>query len=423
MCRLLLEHGADRFEYVGKGQVALEVAGRYFNFREFAPRGESDAVREYVAKLVEIRDKHYAEIDKNNENVVKIRLSENAVWGADIRGLYYNDEYRVPHHGFHKSEIMSFVQEMIWNGFFPSHALHRHMNALERLYFRRYNVETLMWWQQNMNYLELVIPVTRWKTGTLAVFIHETRHSPESFPLLMFGQHQRIFKNSARAKTDMSIFRTADSKVVAGPDVNMIPVTRYAKGMSKGLFYDAEEDRTVYCGTFYYMEPESNVFLRFTRALRAADKREAFLALGQDDIDIEDRETVESLIVKRIATDPVFDLNTTPAQFVQVVNETEAKMWNTRHKVRICPDVKEMIKIFQSRRPATLQEDRTFYSADLLDVYAHQDGYDQPLCNAARAQGYDVVILERMVGSRQLVTEVLDTRSREESIQNLCFLE
>jgi hypothetical protein len=61
------------------------------------------------------------------------------------------------------------------------------------------------------------------------------------------------------------------------------------------------------------------------------------------------------------------------------------------------------------------------YSGMILGLYAQEDNFDQPLCILGKEIGYDIIILTRMVGAKQIVIEVLDTRSREESLQNLIF--
>ena len=72
--------------------------------------------------------------------------------------------------------------------------------------------------------------------------------------------------------------------------------------------------------------------------------------------------------------------------------------------------------------PEFVTLDRRHYAAHLLGYYAKEDSLDQILCDLARKFGYDVVILTNMVGSQQIVTEVLDTRPREESFANLHYL-
>lgn len=66
-----------------------------------------------------------------------------------------------------------------------------------------------------------------------------------------------------------------------------------------------------------------------------------------------------------------------------------------------------------------LNSKNKIYIAKELDLYAYEDDLDQPLCMAAARLGYDIIILEHMVGSHQVVTEVLDTR--EDSLKHLWF--
>ena len=52
--------------------------------------------------------------------------------------------------------------------------------------------------------------------------------------------------------------------VLDGESWNVIPVTRYAKGMSRGLYFEEASDVDIeYCGTFYYHEPESTTLLAY----------------------------------------------------------------------------------------------------------------------------------------------------------------
>lgn len=55
------------------------------------------------------------------------------------------------------------------------------------------------------------------------------------------------------------------------------------------------------------------------------------------------------------------------------------------------------------------------------ELYAKEDEYDQALCLLGKALDVDLIVLKYMIGSHQVVTEVLDTRSRDVSFQNLVF--
>lgn len=101
----------------------------------------------------------------------------------------------------------------------------------------------------------------------------------------LFLTAPRLLYASNRPKTDMSLFRTVFNRTVRREDIEvgaagwsfaviegeiqyLIPVTRYATGMPKGLYYAEDPvEGEEYCGTFFYYEPESTTFLSYsTRA-------------------------------------------------------------------------------------------------------------------------------------------------------------
>lgn len=51
-----------------------------------------------------------------------------------------------------------------------------------------------------------------------------------------------------------------------------------------------------------------------------------------------------------------------------------------------------------------------------------EDFLDQYLCKTAREAGYDVVLLEGIPGSHQVVAEVLDARLRIDSFDALVYV-
>jgi hypothetical protein len=62
------------------------------------------------------------------------------------------------------------------------------------------------------------------------------------------------------------------------------------------------------------------------------------------------------------------------------------------------------------------------YYGNVFGLYAEEDLFDQVLCLLAREIGIELVVLSRMVGAKQVVVEVLDSRSREDSLKNLVFV-
>lgn len=213
-----------------------------------------------------------------------------------------------------------------------------------------------------------------------------------------------LYKGSKRPKTDMSLFRTPDSLVarredirggrlmIQGEEWRVIPVTRYAVGMSKGLYYNEERTSDI-CGTFYYYEPESSTYLAYKIEMRAFNKTEACKTLGTKETSgFPSNKQISALRHSRGKLPR--DLIMSPSEAVAARGKGEdSSSTGTSH-----------------------------YAGDYLDLYALEDYLDQPLCNSAAAAGYDVVILENMVGKYQVVTEVLDTRSREDTFSSLIYL-
>lgn len=56
-----------------------------------------------------------------------------------------------------------------------------------------------------------------------------------------------------------------------------------------------------------------------------------------------------------------------------------------------------------------------FYVGEQLKLRADEDDFDQPICLAGKKKDIDIIILTHIVGSRQVVTEVLDTKDRSDS--------
>ncbi len=54
-------------------------------------------------------------------------------------------------------------------------------------------------------------------------------------------------------------------------------------------------------------------------------------------------------------------------------------------------------------------------------MYAEEDDLDQVLCRLGSLLGIDIIVLTNMIGSNQIVTEVLDTRERDVSMSSLIF--
>ena len=258
-----------------------------------------------------------------------------------------------------------------------------------------------------------------WSWKTLETWKKEALASAISLPLLLYAP-ELVYTGSRRPKTDMSLFRSPLSRTIRRSDIrndqvtidadvwNVIPVARYASGMSRGLFYKDQPRDT--CGTFYYLEPESTTYLAYRTELRAFNKTEAAIAL---DIFDEDASDIEDIILKHSRGTYPRDLILTPEQayaifpYEPIPDQASEQLRYPRTKL-------------QSRYVGV--GSRPHYSGVYLELYAEEDVWDQPLCIGARDAGYDIVVLESMIGRYQVVSEVLDTRSREDSFASLLYV-
>jgi len=275
----------------------------------------------------------------------------------------------------------------------------------------------------------------------------------------------RLLYSSNRPKTDMSLFRTVFSRTVRREDIEvgfsgwaytvidgdaqagglstpdiryLIPVTRYAAGMSKGLYYteDTEEGGEEYCGTFFYYEPESTTFLSYST-------REDFFNKSQCAAVFEGKDPADtSQHIRRIANHlsgkwPA-DMMMTPLEAYQErLQYLKVNEWRTRGD--LAPPAGDQVSgisfidaLWKTKVDPHWQ-DKLPYADDLPQtkryagyaaaMYALEDNYDQEICLGGKQRNLDVIVLTHMIGMYQVVTEVLDTRSREECFASLVYLE
>lgn len=174
--------------------------------------------------------------------------------------------------------------------------------------------------------------------------------------------------------------------------------------VSQGLFYGDRPDDI--CGYFYYAEPQSTTYLAYNRALVAFNKTDAAEKLLAENEDEELRSSLESLR---------FNENTPLRGLIlQHMNGTFPE--DLRFTVE---EAEDLLGYDDGVDDDLFRSPTKVYMGKRMELYAYEDKLDQPLCRAAARLGYDIVILTHMVGSHQVVTEVLDTR--EDSIKHLWF--
>lgn len=466
MATLLRDNEGDPFEYIGDGRIALDECMKYFDVRPLLPRSEDELVVDVVNKLRRVRDAHVNLCPSITMNITIIQTDEKRTFVGQLLTetlkLMKNDPEQFLK-GVQKNPYLvelgkdvnldELYKELLFRGFVPiytekfiiavddkdddidsdSFGVSEIEKYMEDRYLNRYDKKTLAFWYG----VRMLQPIfQKWTFYNTDKVEQRAQQTPESFSSMINGLHDNVFKESRRAKTRMHMFRTVDSKTIAtaAEAVDMIPVARYAEGMKGSLFYDDEDARKQsYCGTFYYYEPESTVFLKHGKILRVKDKREAAEKLGihsvhrkwhrglkESESDYLRRSEITREKILRIALsdEKTASLMFTPRELIDFFKNNNISLdGESENYARL-----RYIVNGPPKRLFNMQPNRKYYCGHVLRLYALQDFLDQPICTAAYKQGYDIVVLTHMVGSRQMVTEVLDVRSREESFANLHYL-
>lgn len=206
----------------------------------------------------------------------------------------------------------------------------------------------------------------------------------------------------------------------------ILPCSRYAESKSVGLFsssYKKEEPGNL-CGTFYYFEPDSTVFITFETIKIFKNKFEAcynyfrlaYTKVHGSDFNIDEFEELVYLYSKKQTVDHPY----------------------------------EKILILLARSFSNFMRTKSFYGSKLVDytlfshdmennlpfdlhyekdgkfegrfMYAVEDAFDKVLCQVGRVFGVQIFVLTEIVSQTRVVTEILDTRSRDESLNSLAWL-
>ena len=194
--------------------------------------------------------------------------------------------------------------------------------------------------------------------------------------------------------------QTAIGRLIFLKQSAYIPVTRYGAGMSRGLYYDETnqddgqddelaEQGSEFCGTFYYYEPGSDVYLHCGNLLLAPNKILACEYLNR-----------------------IYNKNKKHIKHLLQLKGLQSSLRD--------------FKVGKMLADAKAQQDGLPYKPsgyDFLkyrgDMYAQEDSLDQELCILCGYVGVEVVLLTTMTGASRVVAEVLDVRPRHMSFANL----
>lgn len=272
-----------------------------------------------------------------------------------------------------------------------------------------------------------------WVYMTLNSHQAKGRSNAISLPLILAEdyQGQYVYPDSKRPHTNMSTFKNEYNYIISPSDIrqrqtskgetrwsvilggmlkDVLPVTRYSAGMKRGLYYDGEGESEPtgdqFCGTFYYYQDGSATLLTYDSdtMVMYRNKQQAIIDLLG----------LESSGVGRY---PILDDYTTGKLNVPPdLMMSAAEVWEIRKNYNLNMDYDRMQQL--DRYVSTLP-DTKLYAGGALGLYAVEDYLDQLLCSAARSKGIQIILLTDMVGSHQIVAEVLDTRSRDDSFGSL----
>ena len=283
----------------------------------------------------------------------------------------------------------------------------------------------------------------------------------DSSMLLLYAP-DLVYKGSKRPKTDMSLFRNPDSLKVTRKDVNLqmntqgiingsvtiggetwhvMPVTRYAAGMKRGLFHGEDRPKEI-CGTFFYYEPESTTLLAYKTIHTSFNKTTAYIELGVKETDGSGLYYKDTSKEEYPPTRPYMESAMGPNDTIEYAdyvgssvepdsedyapfNIYDVSLLLSHAKRLLSSDLIMNIDEIRNLHQFTIRGGELgtkYYAGELLGLYALEDALDQPLCHAASAKGIDILVFTHMIGSFQVVSEVLDTRSREDSFRSLVYI-
>jgi hypothetical protein len=321
----------------------------------------------------------------------------------------------------------SILKEYIKNGFLPIHDTDEieiyEADFIEKYFYYGYDLEEISIWN-NLDIdivesdIDKIYDHNTWLFCNLYEWKNIAIQTGTSLPLLFYGKDY-LYKSN-RPKTDMSIFRQNNSKRynprivrqegkyifnIIG-ELKGLPVTRYSSGMSKGLFYKEDNLNDKYCGTFYYYEPESTTYLIFKTYRIYRNKYQAYLDLYNI-----------TKVDERKKYIPISKLKNETTLEQDIIHKKQYEYYTNPSKF---PD---NLMMYPDEIDSSLKHlsKRQRYAGNILGLYALEDIFDQVICLKAREKNIDVILLTHMVGSHQIVSEVLDTRSRINSFSSLYY--
>jgi hypothetical protein len=184
-----------------------------------------------------------------------------------------------------------------------------------------------------------------------------------------------------------------------------IPVIRFGKSNATGYYGATSNSEADF--TWYYIEPQSDFLLRSNKTFVARNKIQAFLLLNKDTTYWLYKSALK-LIDEYLDKINEYDLDQSEALDLITRNE----------EIVIKDDYTNFFRKLKRTGGGTSatykQKDSIFFGVGGMDIF------DEDITELARKQGYDVLILTHQSGnSGRLVSELVDTRKRRDSLNNI----
>jgi hypothetical protein len=235
------------------------------------------------------------------------------------------------------------------------------------------------------------------------------------------------------------IFETNDKKPPIG---FYLPVVRYTS-----LYYSTKESENKttqpFCGKFFYYEPTSPHCLYLGKCSFFATKVQAYMELEAANPQLRSRESLWLYSVipdwhkypsrffsgfystYPLKTDPKnrffpFNVRNWTLQFPEEERQQMVDSWLLFYFSTLFASIADAMNCkFDDGIPVFYPTTKPLHSTTFTDddpsaFVSHPMGtfdfLDQPICNMARAQGYDTVIFQHEMGEHDAVTEIMSTR-------------
>jgi hypothetical protein len=417
------------------------------NLRQYL-RVNIEKLQSYTVRIFEILSEMVARGSVSN-TVIDVVFDEMAIRrGINVKYIRSEEDIHSLLREIQETETddIIFVTRYVYDpkmmmryGLFPSSS---DMSAGKHVtdYMRDMPYPNLMFWHPKY-FRDGVDPfqhIYSWRYQSLNTHIAHAEMSPESLALSLLSDepYQYVFR-SGRARTKMHMYNKARSHRARRSDLitidgqhfytinnttyRAIPVTRYEHGMSRGLYYNSGEE--LFCGTFYYAEG-MGLLGGGRRGAEGRDKALAVASLEGDDgrHGLEGDDMVPTYLLCR--PDRVLTSFCKTTAMKELGDDTMDLDEHENLRLYIegvtPPDLRLTPQQLGATDPSILPTKE--YAGVFLGLYALEDDLDQPLCNLASEKGIDIIILTHMVGSHQVVSEVLDTRDRSDSFSSLLFI-